>query len=83
MSGIDAYRDLTALFERAGFPRVEPAILQPSALFLDLVGEDIRGRMFLTADRAGEELCLRPDYTIPVCRAHLDGADARTPARYA
>lgn len=73
---------LVELFERAGFPRVEPAILQPASLFLDLAGEDIRGRLFLTMGSAGEEMCLRPDYTIPVCRAHLDGRDARTPARY-
>lgn len=76
------YAALTALFETAGFPTVEPAILQPSSLFLDLIGEDIRGRMYLTSDAAGEELCLRPDYTIPVCRAHLDGPGATTPARY-
>lgn len=77
------YSALTDLFEEAGFPRVEPAILQPSSLFLDLIGEDIRGRMYLASDTAGaEELCLRPDYTIPVCRAHLDGPGATTPARY-
>ncbi len=77
------YSALTDLFEEAGFPRVEPAILQPSSLFLDLIGEDVRGRMYLASDTAGaEELCLRPDYTIPVCRAHLDGPGATTPARY-
>ncbi|WP_428699743.1 ATP phosphoribosyltransferase regulatory subunit [Stappia sp.] len=77
------YSELTDLFSEEGFPRVEPAVLQPSSLFLDLIGEDIRGRMYLASDTAaGEELCLRPDYTIPVCRAHLDGPGATTPARY-
>ena len=56
-------------FLAAGFERTEPAVLQPAALFLDMSGEEIRGRLFLTADAAGEEMCLRPEYTIPVCRA--------------
>jgi ATP phosphoribosyltransferase regulatory subunit len=62
--------------------RVEPPILQPADIFLDLSGEDLRRRMFVTQDASGRELCLRPEYTIPVGRHHLDtGADA--PAAYA
>ncbi len=72
---------LIALFERDGYVRVEPPVLQPSEPFIDLSGEDIRRRMFATQDADGHELCLRPDYTIPVCRQHLaeGGAD---PAGY-
>src|SRR5712691_12855978 len=62
---------LIASFERAGYARVEPAILQPAEPFLDLSGEDIRKRMYLTADPQGHELCLRPDLTIPVSRDYL------------
>ena len=62
---------LLASFERAGYARVEPAILQPAEPFLDLSGEDIRKRMYLTADPQGRELCLRPDLTIPVSRDYL------------
>src|SRR5438876_2945087 len=62
---------LIASFERAGYARVEPAILQPAEPFLDLSGEDIRKRMYLTADADGRELCLRPDLTIPVSRDYL------------
>src|SRR5712675_501811 len=58
-------------FERTGYGRVEPAILQPAEPFLDLSGEDIRKRMFLTSDPHGRELCLRPDLTIPVSRDYL------------
>src|SRR6185503_12792805 len=57
---------LVAAYERAGYRRVHPAILQPAEPFLDLSGEDIRKRMYLTADPEGRELCLRPDLTIPV-----------------
>ena len=55
---------LLASYERAGYARVAPAILQPAEPFLDLSGEDIRSRMFLTTDAHGRELCLRPDFTI-------------------
>ena len=51
--------------------RVAPAILQPAEPFLDLSGEDIRKRMYLTTDPQGRELCLRPDLTIPVSRDYL------------
>ena len=67
----------------AGFVRTEPNVLQPAAAFLDLSGEEIRGRLYLTSDASGEELCLRPDYTIPVCRAHLASSRAREAADYA
>jgi ATP phosphoribosyltransferase regulatory subunit len=62
---------LVASFERAGYTRVAPAILQPAEPFLDLSGEDIRKRMFLTTDPHGRELCLRPDLTIPVSCDYL------------
>jgi ATP phosphoribosyltransferase regulatory subunit len=62
---------LLAAFERAGYRRIAPPILQPAEPFLDLSGEDIRRRMFLTADVEGRELCLRPDLTIPVAREYL------------
>src|SRR5215472_1806499 len=67
---------LVAHYERAGYARVSPAILQPAEPFLDLSGEDIRRRMFLTSDPDGRELCLRPDLTIPVSRDYLASPDA-------
>src|SRR6202163_3964906 len=67
---------LVASFERAGYVRTEPAILQPAEPFLDLSGEDIRRRMYLTADADGRELCLRPDLTIPVSRDYLASSAA-------
>jgi ATP phosphoribosyltransferase regulatory subunit len=62
---------LVASYERAGYGRVAPAILQPAEPFLDLSGEDIRKRMYLTTAPGGTELCLRPDLTIPVSRDYL------------
>ena len=71
-----------ALFEREGYARAEPAILQPAEPFLDLSGEDIRRRIFLTQDLDGREWCLRPEYTIPVALAHI-AARSTEPASYA
>ncbi len=51
--------------------QVEPAALQPAELLLDLYGEDIRARAFVTRDD-GAELMLRPDFTVPVLRMHLE-----------
>ena len=62
---------LVASYEGAGYGRVQPAILQPAEPFLDLSGEDIRKRMYLTTAPGGAELCLRPDLTIPVSRDYL------------
>src|SRR5882724_10926652 len=67
---------LVTHYERAGYLRVAPVILQPAEPFLDLSGEDIRRRMFLTTDPDGHELCLRPDLTIPVSRDYLASPSA-------
>jgi ATP phosphoribosyltransferase regulatory subunit len=77
MTGPDARAEaLVAHYERAGYARVAPAILQPAEPFLDLSGEDIRRRMFLTTDPDGRELCLRPDLTIPVSCDYLDSSQS-------
>jgi ATP phosphoribosyltransferase regulatory subunit len=70
---------LIASFERAGYRRVAPPILQPAAPFLDLSGEDIRRRMYLTTDAQGREFCLRPDLTIPVSREYLASPEVGRP----
>ena len=73
---------LIASYARAGYARIDPPVLQPAEPFLDLSGEDIRRRMFLTADPDGRELCLRPDLTIPVSRDYLASPAAGKPAGY-
>jgi ATP phosphoribosyltransferase regulatory subunit HisZ len=73
---------LVASYERAGYARIAPAILQPAEPFLDLSGEDIRKRMYLTTAPGGGEFCLRPDLTIPVSRDYLASPLAGQPAGY-
>src|ERR671936_1653539 len=69
-------------FAQAGYVRAEPAILQPAEPFLDLSGEDIRKSLYLTTDASGEELCLRPDLTIPVARDYLASGTAGEPVGF-
>ncbi len=73
MSNLDTtlQTSLLALFARHGFVRTDTDLLQPVEAFLDLSGEDIRRRLYLTSDAQGTELCLRPEYTIPVARAYI------------
>ncbi len=73
---------LVGSYVRAGYARLDPPVLQPAEPFLDLSGEDIRRRMFLTTDPDGRELCLRPDLTIPVSRDYLQSPAAGKPAGF-
>ena len=71
---------LRARFEAAGAVPVEPPILQPAGTLLDLYGEDIRARAYVTSDALHGEQMLRPDFTVPVVQMHMSsGAE---PARY-
>ncbi len=72
---------LLAAFEAAGAVEVTPDILQPAEALLDLYGEDIRARAYVTADPLRGEMMARPDFTVPVVQAHM--AEGAEPARYA
>lgn len=71
---------LFALFQEAGALPVETALLQPSEVLLDLYGEDIRARAYVTSDAVLGEQMLRPDFTVPIVQAHMNGG--AEPARY-
>ena len=72
--------DLRARFETAGAVPVETPILQPAGTLLDLYGEDIRARAYVTSDALRGEQMLRPDFTVPVVQMHM--AHGAEPARY-
>ncbi len=71
---------LLAAFRASGAFPVEADILQPAETLLDLYGEDIRARAYVTQDPVRGEMMLRPDFTVPVVRAHMAGG--AEPARY-
>ncbi|AXT28817.1 ATP phosphoribosyltransferase regulatory subunit (plasmid) [Ruegeria sp. AD91A] len=67
-------------FEAAGAQVVDTPLLQPAETLLDLYGEDIRARAYVTSDALRGEQMLRPDFTMPVVQMHMsEGAE---PARY-
>ena len=72
---------LLARFVALGAEEVEADVLLPADTLLDLYGEDIRGRAFLTADPLRGERVLRPDFTVPVVQRHME--TRADPARYA
>ncbi len=52
----------------AGFARVDVPVLLGMDDFLQISGEEFRRRIFVTSDNRGHDYCLRPEFTIPVCR---------------
>ncbi len=71
---------LKSAFEQAGAVAVETPILLPAEVLLDLYGEDIRGRAYVTSDALRGEQMLRPDFTVPVVQMHM--AHGAEPAGY-
>ncbi len=67
-------------FEAAGAVPFDTPILQPAETLLDLYGEDIRARAYVTSDALRGEQMLRPDFTVPIVQMHM--AEGAEPARY-
>ena len=74
---------LGASFRAAGAVPVEADILQPADRLLDLYGEDIRARAFVTSDPLRGEAMLRPDFTVPVVEMHLSAGNGAARYTYA
>lgn len=62
---------IEATLRSYAYAAVDPPILESSSPFLNRSGEDIRRHMYIFPDPGGKEVCLRPELTIPVCRAYL------------
>jgi ATP phosphoribosyltransferase regulatory subunit len=73
-------RRLMALFAEAGAEEVDPGVLLPADSLLDLYGEDIRARAYVTHEPGEGDLMVRPDFTVPVVEAHMRAG--RAEARY-
>ena len=68
-------------FDGIGGEWIDPPILMPASLPLELSGEAIRNRLITSSDGPGEELALRPDLTLSVVRHFLE-ADKGGPISY-
>lgn len=73
--------DLSDMLAARATDRVDTPVIQPAEPFLDMAGEDLRRRIFMTESETGASLCLRPEFTIPVCLRHIETATG-TPRRY-
>lgn len=72
---------ILADFASRNAARVDTPVILAAEPFLDMAGEDLRRRIFLTENEGGASLCLRPEFTIPVCLRHIETATG-TPKRY-
>ncbi len=61
---------LQSIFMAAGAEPVDPDLLLPAEMLLDLYGEDIRARAYVTDDPERGEMMLRPDFTVPIAAMH-------------
>ncbi len=81
---LQAARDaIGATLRRYAYAAIDPPILESALPFLNRSGEDIRRQMYIFPDPAGQEVCLRPELTIPVCRAYLRQLQAKEGRRNA
>jgi ATP phosphoribosyltransferase regulatory subunit len=81
---LQAARDaIGATLRRYAYAAINPPILESALPFLNRSGEDIRRQMYIFPDPAGQEVCLRPELTIPVCRAYLRQLQAKDGRRNA
>ena len=76
-----ARADIETILAHLGAERLDVPVLQPADPFLDTAGEELRRRIFLSESETGETLCLRPEFTIPVCLQHI-GEGKTVPRRY-
>ncbi len=68
-------------FDQIGGDWIDPPILMPASLPLELSGEAVRSRLITSADAPGEEVVLRPDLTLAVASEFLKSAPD-TPVSY-
>ncbi|WP_316859341.1 ATP phosphoribosyltransferase regulatory subunit [uncultured Cohaesibacter sp.] len=75
--------ELASQFEAAGARLINLPILYSADLFVDLIGEDIRRRLYIADAANGEAMALRPEFTIPACLHHISHGDVSRKASYA
>ena len=63
---------LKNLFTENNFQYVDLPLVFNSEVFYETSGEDIRRKMFSFTNISGDEMCLRPDLTIPTCKYFLE-----------
>lgn len=80
LKSFSARADIEAILAGRDAVRMDVPVLQPAEPFLDTAGEELRRRIFLTQSQSGRNMCLRPEFTIPVCLQHIESG--KTEGRY-
>ena len=78
----DRLAAIRAPFLEFGATPIDPPVLQPLNLLLDLTGEAMRARLFVVQGEGGREACLRPDFTLAVANSHIQAGGGLGLYRY-
>ncbi len=87
----DRFGHVVDIFERVrrlyGFKRVEVPVIEPTAVFARSLGETtdvVSKEMYSFADRGGDSITLRPEFTAGIARAYIsNGWQQHAPLRVA
>ena len=72
----DVLAAVRAPFLTLGATAIDPPVMQPLGVILDLSGEAMRERLILVQADGGAEAALRPDFTIPAALLHIESGRA-------
>lgn len=59
-------------FINKGYTFCNPAMTIPADIVMNFMGEDVRNRLLFTSSPSGDELCLRPDFTLPLAISYIN-----------
>ncbi len=59
-------------FINKGYTFCDPAMTIPADIVMNFMGEDVRNRLLFTSSPSGDELCLRPDFTLPLAISYIN-----------
>ena len=59
-------------FINKGYTFCNPAMTIPADIVMNFMGEDVRNRLLFTSSPSGDELCLRPDFTLPLAVSYIN-----------
>ena len=59
-------------FINKGYTFCNPAMTIPADIVMNFMGEDFSNRLLFTSSPSGDELCLRPDFTLPLAISYIN-----------
>lgn len=71
---------IRGVFAEVGGISIDPPVLQPLAAILEMSGEAMREQLIVVQNAGEREMVLRPDFTLPAARLHLESG--RSVGRY-